>query len=287
MPYLLSNLLFGTESLTLIAGNSSSPSRASSYRRWTPVVVSSVTPWMSAARRVQRSEDAARLRRSVSRITRYSWLASSGVSGTTPASSYSRPLCTRREASPPSSRIIFGPVQSASAASASPDQSKICSVHHQYSSSVSPFQAKTGTPAAASGVPAPTATAAAASSCVEKMLQLAQRTCAPRAVRVSMSTAVCTVMWMAPAMRAAASGCDAPNSSRRAMRPGISFSARRIWWRPDSARERSATRKGRAVDVASGSRVMPPVSHPTRDARPWMTTGRPPATGRTAGAGCS
>ncbi len=45
-------------------------------------------------------------------------------------------------------------------------------MHHQYSSSDSPFQANTGTPAAAM--------AAAAWSWVEKMLQLAQRTSAPR-----------------------------------------------------------------------------------------------------------
>jgi hypothetical protein len=37
-----------------------------------------------------------------------------------------------------------------------------CSVHHQYSSSVSPFQAKTGTPFGDSTVPSrPTTTAAA------------------------------------------------------------------------------------------------------------------------------
>src|ERR1700736_6005613 len=43
-PYRLSNLLLVTESLTLIAGKASFPSFAISYRRWTPVVVSSVTP---------------------------------------------------------------------------------------------------------------------------------------------------------------------------------------------------------------------------------------------------
>ena len=53
-------------------------------------------------------------------------------------------------------------------------QRSTCSVHHQYSSSVSPFQAKTGTPAGASAVPSgPTTTAAAAWSWVEKMLQRA------------------------------------------------------------------------------------------------------------------
>ena len=43
-------------------------------------------------------------------------------------------------------------------------------MHHRYSSSVSPFQAYTGTPVFAM--------AAAAKSCVEKMLQLDHCTCA-------------------------------------------------------------------------------------------------------------
>ncbi len=78
---------------------------------------------------------------------------------------------------------MFGPVP--------PGQFTICSVHHQYSSSVSPFQANTGTPCGLSTVPlGPTTTAAAAVSCVEKMLQEAQRTSAPSATRVSISTAV-------------------------------------------------------------------------------------------------
>jgi hypothetical protein len=79
--------------------------------------------------------------------------------------------------------IMLGPRPSAKVNS--------CSVHHQYSSSVSPFQAKTGVPVGASTVPSgPTTTAAAASSWVEKMLQETQRTSAPRATRVSISTAV-------------------------------------------------------------------------------------------------
>ena len=82
-----------------------------------------------------------------------------------------------------------------------------CSVHHQYSSSVSPFQAKTGTPCGSSGVPfGPTATAAAAWSWVEKMLQETQRTSAPSAVSVSISTAVWIVMCREPMMRAPFSG---------------------------------------------------------------------------------
>jgi hypothetical protein len=57
-----------------------------------------------------------------------------------------------------------------------------CSMHQVYSSSVSPFQAKTGTPVAAM--------AAAAWSWVEKMLHDDQVTWAPRWVRVSMRTAL-------------------------------------------------------------------------------------------------
>ncbi len=118
------------------------------------------------------------------------------------------------------------------------------SVHHQYSSSVSPFHANTGTPAGLSGVPpGPTTTAAAAWSWVEKMLQLAQRTRAPSATSVSMSTAVCTVMCSDPEIRAPRSGCWSAYSRRVAMRPGISCSASSISLRPNSARDRSATLK--------------------------------------------
>ncbi len=154
-------------------------------------------------------------------------LSADSGSGTAPAFSNSTPLCTSSVASPPSSRIMFGPSPSG--------QVSACSVHHQYSSSVSPFQAKTGTPASAM--------AAAAWSCVEKMLQEAQRTSAPRAVSVSMSTAVCTVMCSEPVMRAPLSGCSAANSSRVFIRPGISCSASSISLRPYSASERSATLK--------------------------------------------
>lgn len=154
----------------------------------------------------------------------YSCAAPAAVSGTPPAFSNSAPLCTSSVASPPSSRIRLGPSKPSAV------QSKMRSVHAQYCSSVSPFQANTGTPAGASTDPSgPTTTAAAASSCVEKMLQLAQRTSAPKATSVSMSTAVWTVMCRKPAIRAPFSGCAAPNSVRRAMSPGISFSASRSW----------------------------------------------------------
>src|SRR5664280_3481477 len=43
-PYLLSNLDLVTASFTLMAGNNNVPSRSISYRRCTPVVVSSETP---------------------------------------------------------------------------------------------------------------------------------------------------------------------------------------------------------------------------------------------------
>ncbi len=87
------------------------------------------------------------------------------------------------------------------------------------------------------------ASAAAAWSWVEKMLQLDQRTEAPSSISVSISTAVWMVMCRQPAMRAPARGLEVPNSSRRAIRPGISFSAISISLRPNSARERSATLK--------------------------------------------
>ena len=109
----------------------------------------------------------------------------------------------------------------------------VCSMHHQNSSSFMPFQANTGTPAAA--------TAAAAWSWVEKMLQDDQRTVAPSAWRVSISTAVCMVMCRQPAIRAPFSGLEAPYSSRVAIRPGISSSAMAISLRPHSASEMSFT----------------------------------------------
>jgi hypothetical protein len=101
--------------------------------------------------------------------------------------------------------------------------------------------------------------AAAAWSCVEKMLQEVQVSSAPRALRVSMRTAV----WMAargqhvfhstyntkgsvlmcrhPAMRAPFNGWSAAYFSRVIIRPGISFSASSISRRPKAARLMSAT----------------------------------------------
>lgn len=117
---------------------------------------------------VQRSGSAASARRRTARTTFIScvWSGSPGrvSGGTVPRRSYCRPRWTSMVASPPSSRMRFAP--------SSPGHSRICSVQSQYSSRLSPFQAKTGTPCGSSGVPCgPTAIAAAASSCVEKMLQ--------------------------------------------------------------------------------------------------------------------
>ena len=64
------------------------------------------------------------------------------------------------------------------------------------------------------------ATAAAAWSCVEKMLHDAHRTSAPSSTSVSMSTAVWIVMCSEPEMRAPASGLLGPNSARRARQTG-------------------------------------------------------------------
>src|SRR5216683_479651 len=154
-PYLLSNFDLVTASFTLIAGNSSEPSRSISYSRCTPVVVSSVTPLMLSVITVHRSGLASSDVRSRSRKTFHSSVSSSAADGTNLAPSYSAPLCTSMVASPPSSRIMFGPSASG--------QVSAWSVHHQYSWRLSPFQANTGMPCGSSGVPVgPTATAAAA-----------------------------------------------------------------------------------------------------------------------------
>src|ERR1700732_2350699 len=84
------------------------------------------------------------------------------------------------------------------------------------------------------------------------MLQLHQRTSAPSAASVSISTAVWIVMCSEPVIRAPLSGCDSAYSRRIAISPGISCSASVISLRPKSASERSATLKSVAVRVAVG-----------------------------------
>ena len=199
---MLSNFDLVTESLTLIAGNSSVPACAIWYRRWTPVVVSSETPRASAVSFANLSPSAASSRRIRSRMTPYSSESCSGSNAGTLVFENSRPLCRNRVASPPSSTIRVGPWPDGHASASA--------VHHQYSGSVSPFQANTGMPRGLSTVPPvsgrPTTTAAAAWSCVEKMLQETQRTSAPSRSSVSISTAVCTVMCSEPMIREPFSG---------------------------------------------------------------------------------
>jgi len=112
-------------------------------------------------------------------------------------------------ASPAASTIRSGPPLG--------PQSRALSVHHQYSCSVSPFQTNTAQLSRAM--------AAATWSCVEKMLQEQHLTSAPRAVSVSMSTAVWMVMWSDCVIREPLKGCAGPNSDLQAINPGISTSA--------------------------------------------------------------
>merc|ERR1719401_948584 len=188
-PYTLSNLDLVTQSFTLMAGKSSSPLAAISLRRWTPVVVSSLTPLHLAAMRVYLVLSAGMESFSNCKMHLNSALSVLFGSGRDPSlanfSSYSLPLCMSSVASPPSSTSWSQP--------SAPGTVIICSVHHQYSGRVSPFQAKTV------DVPA-LAIAAAAWSCVLKMLHEHQRTFAPSAAKVSMSTPVWMVMCNEPLM---------------------------------------------------------------------------------------
>ena len=85
------------------------------------------------------------------------------------------------------------------------------------------------------------AIAAAAWSCVEKMLHEHQRTSAPNSTSVSMSTAVWMVMCSDPITRTPSSGFCGPYLRRTAISPGISCSAISISLRPHSASDMSAT----------------------------------------------
>src|SRR5690348_2853327 len=103
------------------------------------------------------------------------------------------------------------------------------------------------------------------------MLQEAQRTSAPRACRVSISTAVWIVMWSDPAMRAPRRGWVLAYSSRMAMRPGISVSAIWISLRPQSDSLRSVT-------TWSWERLVLAVALISRSPRGWAVAliSRPP-----------
>merc|ERR1719399_2749104 len=188
-PYTLSNLDLVQQSLTLIAGKRSSPLFAISFKRCTPVVVSSLTPLHAFAILVYLVLSCGMESLSSCKMHLNSALSVLLGSGREPSfayfSSYSLPLWIRRVASPPSSTSWSQP--------SLPGTVIICSVHHQYSGRVSPFQAKTV------AVPA-FAIAAAAWACVLKMLQEHHRTFAPKAAKVSMSTPVWIVMCSEPLM---------------------------------------------------------------------------------------
>ena len=79
-------------------------------------------------------------------------------------------------------------------------------------------------------------------------------TTAPSSMRVSIRTAVWTVMCKQPAMRAPASGLDGPYFLRMAISPGISFSARIISLRPKSAKEMSAKKNWHQLILNSSNR---------------------------------
>merc|ERR1740133_268915 len=168
-PYTLSNLDFVTQSFTLMAGNNSSPLAAISFKRCTPVVVSSLTPWHFFAILLYLVLSAGMESFKSCKMHLNSALSVLAGSGKLPSFAYfssnSLPLWIKRVASPPSSTSKSQPSW--------PGTVIICSVHHQYSGRVSPFHAKTVE------VPA-LAIAAAAWSWVLKMLQEHQRTLAPK-----------------------------------------------------------------------------------------------------------
>ena len=197
-PYLLSNFDLVTESLTLIAGKSS-----------VPVLGDLVEPVHAGGGLLGDALDALADPRPLLRVLgeralqqrrgRRGTPRSSAVdgSGTAPAFSYSAPLWTSSVASPPSSRIMFGP-------SPSGQVQHLLGAPPVLLAASRPSRRRPGRPAGSSGVPSgPTTTAAAAWSWVEKMLQEAQRTSAPSATSVSMRTAVWMVMCSEPVIAGA------------------------------------------------------------------------------------
>src|SRR5262245_58526600 len=136
------------------------------------------------------------------------------------------------------------------------------------------------------GVPL-AAMAAAAWSWVEKMLQDAQRTSAPSALSVSMSTAVWIVMCSEPAMRAPVSGRALAYSSRIAIRAGISPSAMAISLRPHSPSRRSVTLKSEEPLVCGAALITPsPLCEKKVRERRCQCRGPEPG-GRRSGARCN
>ena len=235
----LSNFDLVTESLTLIAGNSSSPASIIWYSRCTPVVVSSETPLIPGAiaeegRVVGENCDNAREHAPLLRIV----LVGLG---------HRACLLELKTLVHEHGGVAAVVEDQVGTATVRPAEQLLGRPPVLL---VSPFQANTGVPDGASIVPpGPTATAAAAWSWVEKMLHETQRTSALGSTRVSISTAVCTVMCSEPAMRARRAAahrrtCLAGPSGR------ASCSARVISLRPNPASSMSATLKSE-VDSAT------------------------------------
>ena len=127
-----------TESLTLIAGNSSSPASTISYRRCTPVVVSSVTPLMPSPIFVQRWGSS--VERAGERVEDHLVLlrlSRRGVGDRAGSLVLGALVHEQRGVA----AIVEDHVRAGEPSSPSEGQPSTCSVHHQYSSSVSPFQA--------------------------------------------------------------------------------------------------------------------------------------------------
>ena len=141
-PYKLSNFDFVTESFTLMAGKRSSPLAAMTYNLWTPVVVSSDTPIMRSASLVHFVGCLGNSRARRARTILNSALSVDSGSGRVLLAAYAfsalTPSWIRRVMSPPSSTIRSHPSPFASSGHV-----MALRVHSQYSSRVSPFQAKT------------------------------------------------------------------------------------------------------------------------------------------------
>merc|ERR1712025_623533 len=167
----------------------------------TPGVVSSLTPWHFLAMRVYLVLSTGMESFNNCKMHLNSGLSVLVGSGSEPSLAYlssnSLPLWIKSVASPPSSTSRSQP--------SAPGTVIICSVHHQYSGRVSPFHAKTV------AVPA-LAMPAAAWSWVLKMLHEHQRTLAPKAASVSISTPVWMVMCNDPLMFRPLNGCLGPYS---------------------------------------------------------------------------
>ena len=236
-PYLLSNFDLVTASLTLMAGNSSSPRSCISTRRWTPVVVSSETPLMPLAIEVHRvgvlgqaagqhgqhhgellGVGGRRVRHGTGLLELDALVDEQGGVATV-VEDQVRALA----AGPAQDLLGAPPVVLEGLALPGEDRARPAG-RRRSRRAPRPRRRRRG-PGSRRCCSWPTAPRRRGRS------------------SVSISTAVWIVMWSEPVMRAPARGLAAPNSARMAMSPGISCSASTISLRPNSASDRSATLK--------------------------------------------